>query len=192
MKNKLKTKDLIFAGAFGALYIILMLIIVMVSGMIPILFILSPLSVGIACATVYLLYVTKVKKFGAIFILAVLFGMATGMNFVFSFIVALAAGLAAELIARVGNYESRKWISLSYCVFNITMVGPFTMLAFAKSTFITMCEEYYGYDYAAAIDRLTPGWVMWVLVGLAVLGAAIGMVLANRFMKKHFEKAGVV
>ena len=47
MKTKLKTKDLIYAGAFGAVYLILMLAIVMVSGMIPILYILAPLTVGI-------------------------------------------------------------------------------------------------------------------------------------------------
>ena len=35
--KKMRTKDLIFAGAFGAIYLVLMLIVVMVGGAIPIL-----------------------------------------------------------------------------------------------------------------------------------------------------------
>ena len=39
--RKMRTRDLIYAGAFGAIYLVLMLIIVMGSGAIPILYLLS-------------------------------------------------------------------------------------------------------------------------------------------------------
>ncbi|MFI3324666.1 MAG: MptD family putative ECF transporter S component [Clostridia bacterium] len=71
-KNKLKTKDLIYAGAFAAIYVIALMIIVMAFGMIPVLYIMSPFFVGMIAATIYMMYVTKVKKFGAILILAVI------------------------------------------------------------------------------------------------------------------------
>ena len=45
--KKMRTKDLIFAGAFGAIYLVLMLIVVMVGGAILMLYLLSPLLVGI-------------------------------------------------------------------------------------------------------------------------------------------------
>ena len=192
MKTKLKTKDLIYAGAFGAVYLILMLAIVMVSGMIPILYILAPLTVGIICGTVYILYVTKVRKFGAVLILAVLFGIVTSSNSFFSLIWSVVLGLIAELMIKAGRYESKKMFAASYWVLNLNMIGPFFLLVFAKNQFIAMCEEYYGADYANVIDRLTPGWIIFALAGLAVAGAVIGTILAAKFMKKHFEKAGIV
>ena len=45
--KKLRTKDLIFAGAFGAIYIVVMLMVVMVCGIVPILYILSPFIASI-------------------------------------------------------------------------------------------------------------------------------------------------
>lgn len=192
MGTKLKTKDLIYAGAFGAVYLILMMAIVMGSGMIPVLYILAPFTVGVICGTVYILYVTKIRKFGAVLILAVLFGIVTSSNSFYSLIWSLVLGVIAELLIRAGHYESKKMFMVSYWVFNLNMIGPFFLLVFAKSQFIAMCEEYYGVNYANAIDALTPGWIIFALAGLAVAGAVIGTVLAGRFMKKHFEKAGIV
>ena len=69
--KKLRTKDLIYAGAFGAVYIVLMLIVVLGTSAIPVLYILAPFTVGVVCATVYELCVLKVHKFGAALILGV-------------------------------------------------------------------------------------------------------------------------
>ncbi len=192
MKGKLKTRDLIYAGAFGAVYLILMLVIVMGSGIVPVLYILSPLTVGIICATVYMLYVIKIKKFGAILILAVLFGLVSSVNSVYALAWTVLTGIVAELIARAGKYQSKKMFMVSYWIFNLNMIGPFLMLIYAKQQFIDMCVEYYGKDYAAAVDALTPSWIIFALAGLAVVGAVIGTLLASGFIRKHFEKAGVV
>lgn len=192
MKEKLKTRDLIYAGAFGAIYLLLVLALVMGSGMIPILYILCPLTVGVICATVYMLYVTKIRKFGAILILAVLFGIVTSSNSVFSLVWAVVMGLLAEFIARSGKYQSKRLFKISYWVFNLNMIGPFLMLIYGKAQFIEMCEEYYGAEYAAAIDSLTPNWIIAALAALAVVGAMLGTVLAGKLIGKHFEKAGVV
>ncbi len=192
MKGKLKTRDLIYAGAFGAVYLILMLVIVMGSGIVPVLYILSPLTVGVICATVYMLYVIKIKKFGAILILAVLFGLVSSVNSVYALAWTVLTGIVAELIARAGKYQSKKMFMVSYWIFNLNMIGPFLMLIYAKQQFIDMCVEYYGKDYAAAVDALTPSWIIFALAGLAVVGAVIGTLLASGFIRKHFEKAGVV
>lgn len=192
MKEKLKTRDLIYAGAFGAIYLVLMLVIVMGSGMIPVLYILSPFTVGIICATVYMLYVCRIKKCGAIMILAVLFGVITMSNSIYSMLWALLVGVVAELIARAGQYRSKKLFMISYWVFNLTMIGPFMMLVYAKDAFIESCDVYYGTEYAQAIEKLTPDWIIFGLAGLAVVGAVIGTLLASRITKKHFEKAGIM
>ena len=52
--RKLRTRDLIYAGAFGAVYIVLMLIVVLGTSAIPILYIVAPFTVGVVCAVLAL------------------------------------------------------------------------------------------------------------------------------------------
>ena len=104
--RKLRTKELIYAGAFGALYIVLILVIVLGTSMIPVLYLLAPITVGLVCGTVYMLCVLKVKKFGAALILGVLFALCACSNAWFSFVGAVAAALLAELVIKLGNYRS--------------------------------------------------------------------------------------
>ena len=106
--KKLRTKDLIFAGAFGAIYIVLMLIVVMAFGIVPVLYILTPLPVGILCATVYELCVLKVHKFGAALILGILFAVTASSGYLPRLILAVIAGLLAELVIMAGKYKSKK------------------------------------------------------------------------------------
>ena len=195
-KNKLKTKDLIYAGAFAAIYLIAMFIIVMTFGMVPILYILAPLIVGIVCATIYMMYVSKVKKFGAILILAVLFGgIMSASGHIYAIICAIPLGLLAELIAKKNGYQSKKMITLSYAVFNLTMVGPFLTLYTATESFIAETKLYYGDVYANALSGFITDFGLMLLViqiVIAIIGAFIGGLLASVLFKKHFEKAGLV
>ena len=72
MKTKLTTKDLITAGAFGAIYLVLLTVLSSVLTIVPILFLATPLIAGIILGTVYMLYATKVPRTGAILVLAIL------------------------------------------------------------------------------------------------------------------------
>mgnify|MGYP001638585117 CR=1 FL=1 len=75
--NKLKTKDLIVAGAFAALYVVVLFAVVSVMGFIPILYLVAPFVNSIILGSIYMMYVTKVPKFGAILILAAAVGLLT-------------------------------------------------------------------------------------------------------------------
>lgn len=75
MKTKLTTKDLITAGAFGAIYLVLLTVLSSVLTIVPILFLATPLIAGIILGTVYMLYATKVPRTGAILVLALLVGL---------------------------------------------------------------------------------------------------------------------
>ncbi len=194
MKSKLKTKDLIYAGAFAAMYIVVMFVAVMVLGFVPFLYLFaSPFVVGTVNAVVYLMYVMKVKKFGAITILGLLFGLVTTSGgHPYSLIFSIPLGIVADFIAKSGKYESKKMNALSYLVFNLTMIGPFMTLHFAKENFIASCVEYYGEAYGAAVASFATDWLILAQGVLAVLGAFVGTFVASKLLKKHFEKAGVV
>lgn len=190
--RKLQTRDLIYAGAFGAIYLVLMLIIVMGSGMVPILYILSPLTVGIVCGTVYELCVLKVHKFGAALILGILFALVAASSNIVGLICAIVIALIAELIIRAGGYKSKKMYLASFPVFNLNMVCPFSTLVLNRDAFFEKAVGYYGQDYADKVAALTPSWIIFALIGLALLGGIIGALIAGRLISRHFEKAGIV
>ena len=125
-EKKMRTKDLIYAGAFGAIYIVLMLIVVLATSAIPILYIVAPFTVGVVCATVYELCVLKVRKFGPALILGVLFALVACSGNILGMVLAVAAALLAELIILAGRYRSKKLFLLSFLAFNLNMVCPET------------------------------------------------------------------
>ena len=190
--GRLKTKDLIFAGAFGAIYLVMMLAIVMGTGSIPILYLLSPLTVGVIGGTIYMLCVLKIHKFGAALILGILFLLISSTSNWLSIATAAAAAILAELILFLGRYKSRKMYLASFPFFNLNMAAPFALLQVNKQQFIDLSRAYYGEERATALDALTPGWIWFGLLALAFVGGIIGSVIASRLIKKHFEKAGIV
>ena len=192
--GKLNTKDLIYAGAFCALYIVAMLIVVMGSGIVlPILYFIAPLTVGTVCGTIYMLYVLKIHKFGAALILGVLFILATGHLTWYSLAVVLGASLIAELMIFLGKYASKKMYLLSYVFFNLTMAAPYLSFVFNLQDSIQMAKSYYKTDSVAkAYETLFgPGFYVYT-IALALVGGAVGALVASRLVKKHFAKAGIV
>lgn len=190
--KKLRTKDLIYAGAFGAIYIVLMLVVVLGTSMVPILYILAPLPVGIVCGTVYELCVLKVHKFGAALILGVLFALVACSAHPLGMILAVIAALLAELVIRSGSYKSKKMYLLSFVVFNLNMVCPYTQLYFYRDQFLSLSANYYGQTYADAIAGYANNGLAFLQIALALLGGAIGSFIASRLISKHFEKAGII
>ena len=190
--KKLRTKDLIYAGAFGAIYIVLMLIVVLGTSAIPVLYILAPFTVGVVCATVYELCVFKVHKFGAALILGVLFSLVACSGNVLGMVLAIVAALAAELIIMAGKYKSKKMFLLSFLAFNLNMVCPYTMLYFHRDEFMARSVSFYGQAFADELAKYAINGLAFIQIGLALIGAGIGVLIASKLIKKHFEKAGIV
>lgn len=82
--NKLNGKDLINAGIFSAIYVVIIMLVACTVGMIPIGFILLTLLVPLLEGIPMMLYFSKIKKVGMIMILQVVIGLAmiiTGMGY---------------------------------------------------------------------------------------------------------------
>lgn len=191
MKTKLTTRDLISAGAFGAIYLVLLTVLSTVLSVIPILFLGIPLIAGVILGSVYMLYTLKVPRRGAVLILAILVGLITSMSTIYPLFFAILWGVIAEIILAGERRKSANALVASYCVFNLTSMGPFFALVVAKDAFLESCAVYYGEDYAATLDAMTPSWIIIVFVVLALLGGLLGGLLGKRILKKHFIKAGI-
>jgi energy-coupling factor transport system substrate-specific component len=193
VSRKLNTRDLIIAGAFAAVYLVVLLAVVMVFGFIPILFLMAPMILSIVLAPIFSVYCTKLNKPGALLILAVLVGLVESMSGAWhSLVFAVILGVIAELLARAGRYRSKGFYKLSYVVFALSNIGPIWLLVLAKQAFLDNCLYYYGADYVAILEALTPDWIILAIIGLTLLGGIIGAFIGQGLLKKHFEKAGVV
>ena len=99
MKQKIQPKDLITTGIFTAIMFVICMGVAMLGYIpifIPLLSVLVPLVGGIP----FMLFLTKVKKFGMVLIMSVLMGLVMGLMGmgVWSMATGPVAGILSELI----------------------------------------------------------------------------------------------
>ncbi len=190
--DKLDGKDLINIGIYGAIYCVIMTAISMLGFipiMLPMLSVLCPLLGGITM----MLFYTKVHKFGMITIITVLIGAflwITGMGY-WPFLFSIVCGLLADFIAKSGNYKSRKMTILSHGVMNITIFGCFLPLYLDINKYFSTRTSF-GSEYVDALTKIFQPWTAPVIFACSLVFGILGALLGMKFMKKHFEKAGIV
>ena len=190
--KKLKGKDLINIGIFTAIYFVVILAFAML-GFIPIFMplmaVFDPLFGGI----VFMLFLTKVKKPGMIFIMNILMGILmwlTGMSF-YALVVGAVAGLIAELIYKSGDYRSSKKAVLTHAVFCIWVWSNFLPLFLQPEKYWSTRQQF-GEDYINTLTNLMPIWMCPVLLVVCFVFGILGGLLGKAILKKHFAKAGIV
>ncbi|PYG89398.1 energy-coupling factor transport system substrate-specific component [Ruminiclostridium sufflavum DSM 19573] len=189
--NRLAGKDLINVGIYSAIYFVIIMALAMtgyIPIMMPLLCVIGPLAGGIP----FMLFLTKVKKFGMILIMSAIMGIMmalTGMG-LYSLPVALVSGLVAELIWKRAKYSKASSSVLVCGFFNIWMWGNFIPLFINPDGYFSTRTEF-GAGYEAALTALLPSWMSPVLLvscfAFGILGGLLGRVL----LKKHFIKAGI-
>jgi len=190
-EKKLQTKDLIMAGVFAVLYVALVCIIAAVAGMFIPVFLALPFIAAVILGPVYMLYLSKVPKTGAVLILALLAGFAMSTTSMLVLVYVVLLGIIAQVILSKTDYSVRG-IKLSYMVFSCSTMGPFITLYFARDLYLSTCLPYYGQEYVDQLNALTPNWLFVVQLATAVLGGFIGGKIGENMNAKHFEKAGLV
>lgn len=192
-KNKLQVKDLMTVGIFATIYIVVKIIVGFV-GVLPILCVILPMITAIVCGTIYMLFVTKVEKFGMITILATVVGavmMIAGYGWP-SLVVSFICGLLADLISKNGNYKKFSTILIGYCVFSEWGIAPLAPIWMQGDAYFADLSVTMGEAFAESYRALTPPWVIPVLMVGIVIAAAIGGIFGKKVMKKHFERSGII
>lgn len=189
-QKKLQTKDLIMAGVFAVLYTALICLLASLTGMLIPVYLMLPFIAAVILGPVYTLYISKVPKMGAVLILAVLSGLVMSATSVLVLVFIVALGVIAQIILSKTNY-SAKGIQLSYIIFAVSPMGPFLSLYFSRDVFLNACLQYYGQEYVATIDSLTPMWMFFVQVAISLIGGVIGGRIGLKMNAKHFKKAGI-
>ena len=110
MNNKLQTKDLINLGLFTVLYFVIGCCVAIPIGFVPIFLPVLGSLWSLITGIPFMLFLTRVKKFGMVTIMGVLSGLLmglTGMGF-WGVPMGLIFGLLGDLILKSGDYKSAK------------------------------------------------------------------------------------
>ena len=192
--EKLKIKDLVTIGVFTVIYFVLMFLSGMI-GIVPILYLAYPTVAGIITGIVIMLFMAKVQKPGGLFILGLICSLiviAMGNTYVM-LVHALISMVIAEIIRKTGGYKSFKYNMLSFAIFNTWICGFLMQVLLAKDKVIEIAETRgMGYAYIMKlIALLNLSSMILVYIG-AIVGGIIGAYIGKAFLKKHFEKAGII
>lgn len=192
--GKLNVKDLINVGMFTVLTIIFVFVGGMI-GFIPILMPIVPMVGGILAGPVYMLFATKIRKAGMIFIqqmvLALVF-VATGHG-PWMLLTAGISGVLAEIIIRKGDYKSVHYARLAFTVASLSGSGNFFPIYFAREAYIEKMNAMgYGQDFADAMMSVLPYWSLIPIMLGGMLGMYIGCSIGIKMLRKHFVKSGMI
>lgn len=190
--NKLNGKDLVNVGIYSAIYFVVICAAAML-GCIPVLYPLLAVIMPLLGGIPVMLFYTKVKKPGMIFIMSIIMGIMmifTGMGY-YPLIVGVFSGLAAELIYKSGHYKSSVKAVLSYGVFCIWVWGNY-VLFFVDRAAYEANRQNLGEEHLKALNELMPNWLFFVLLAVCLVSGLIGGLIGKAVLKKHFAKAGIV
>ena len=191
-KQTLKGKDLINIGIYAAIFCVIVTAIAML-GFIPIMLPMLCVFVPILGGIPYMLFLTKVDKFGMITIFSTIVGLflwVTGMGY-WPTIFGVVFGVLTDLIAKSGNYKSSKKDILGCGVFNIAVFGNFVPL-FTNIDAYFSTRQSFGEEYIGTLTGIFANtWLIPAMIASCVVCGWIGGFLGKALLKKHFEKAGI-
>ena len=169
MNNKLQAKDLINLGLFTVLYFVLGCCVAIPIGFVPIFLPILGALWTLITGIPFMLFLTRVKKFGMVTLMAILSGLLmglTGMGY-WGVPLGLIFGLLGDLILKFGNYKSVKRSLIGYAVFSLWMVGTYIPMYFMVEDSRASFAASFGKEYADKVMAVMPMWsIVLVIAGM--------------------------
>lgn len=193
MDNKLQAKDLINVGLFTVLYFVIGCCVAIPIGFVPIFLPVLGALWALITGIPFMLFLTKVKKFGMVTLMAVLSGLLmglTGMGF-WGIPTGLIFGLTGDFILKSGSYKSAQKGLLGYSVFSLWMIGTYIPMYFMVEQAYTDFASSFGDEYASSVMAVMPMWSLILVIAGIFLFAVLGGLLGRKLLKKHFLRAEI-
>lgn len=194
MSNKLQAKDLINVGLFTVLYFVIGCCVAIPIGFVPIFLPVLGALWTLITGIPFMLFATRVKKFGMVTMLSILSGLLmglTGMGY-WGVPVGIVFGLLGDLIMKSGGYKSASKTILGYAVTSLWMVGTYIPMYFMVEQSYADFAASFGDEYATKVMSVMPMWSIILVIASIFVCALLGGLLGKAVLKKHFVKAGIV
>ena len=193
--RKLTGKDVITIGIYSAIYFILNFM-AMMTGLIPLLWILLPGTVAIITCIPFLLMVVKVPKPGAVLIMGLITAFlyfVTGQFTVLILITMLIACVVSEAYRYITKYNLKfSNLVVAFILFGYGMAGSPLALFVYRESFLAQISETMSQEYVVAISSYITTTMLILLLVSPIAGGFFGALIAGGIFKKHFKKAGIV
>ena len=192
--RKLTGKDVIAIGIYSAIYFV-MNFAAMITGFIPLFWILLAGTAAILTSIPFLLMAVKVPKPGAVlimgFITAFLYFI-TGQFTVLILITMLIACVLSETYRYITKYALKfRNLVVAFILFSYGMVGSPLALFVYRESFLAQISETMSRKYVVAISSYITTPMLILLLVSPIVGGLLGALIAKGIFKKHFEKAGI-
>ncbi len=190
--NKLNAKDLINVGIYTAIYLVVFFVIGMLNA-IPVLYPLTYFIAPVVTGIPFMLFLTKVDKFGMVSIMGVIlavFWYLMGYTYIPT-ITYILAGVLSDLVFSFGKYKSFKFDVIGYWIFSCGMIGCAAPMWLMTATYMEQVRVAMGDEYVAGLSKYMPSWMGFAGIGIILVSSIIGAFLGRKMLKKHFERAGI-
>ena len=192
MSERLNVKDLITVGVFLVIIIVLIFIFWML-GYIPMVMLALPILAALICGIPYMLFLTRVSKFGMVTLLGVIIGIVmflTGHTWV-PIVTFTVCALIADIILKMGIYSSIKNSIISHGVFILGIMGNMLPFFILRDAYMSAMRASMGNDYVNVIAPYLQTNFLIVLIILTFIAGLISAYIGKIVLKKHFERAGI-
>ena len=193
--NKLNSKDYINIGIFTTLFFISN---ILVSSLIvtPFMqYVMMPL-IALVTGPIYILYVSKINKFGAISIVGIFCSLVIGLLVFGSIpacIINLIIFLLAELIAYLGKYKDFKYIALSYIVVSFYTIGEVGLIWYARDSYYNISiQSGISSEFTQKILDLGSYTTLFIMIICVIICSILSIILSKKLFNKHFKKLGII
>lgn len=191
----LSVKDLVTTGIFSAIFFVFTMIGGVFFAVNPVLTFYMPMGSALLCGPIYLLLAAKVHKRFSITILGIIMAIiwfVTGMHWAFS-LGYLVMGIAADLVAGLGQYRSKKINALSYMLMSLGGVYTYVIYFVDPEGWAgTMLKNGTEQSYIDAMNTAAPSWLLAVIILGTLAVAAFSAWVGGKMLRKQFEKAGII
>lgn len=191
----LSVKDLVTTGIFSAIFFVFTMIGGVFFAVNPVLTFYMPMGSALLCGPIYLLLAAKVHKRFSITILGIIMAIiwfVTGMHWAFS-LGYLVMGIAADLVAGLGQYRSKKINTLSYMLMSLGGVYTYVIYFVDPEGWAgTMLKNGTEQSYIDAMNTAAPSWLLAVIILGTLAVAAFSAWVGGKMLRKQFEKAGII
>lgn len=191
----LSVKELVTTGIFSAIFFVFTMIGGVFFAVNPVLTYYMPMGSALLCGPIYLLLAAKVHKRFSITILGIIMAIiwfVTGMHWAFS-LGYLVMGIAADLVAGLGQYRSKKINTLSYMLMSLGGVYTYVIYFVDPEGWAgTMLKNGTEQSYIDAMNTAAPSWLLAVIILGTLAVAAFSAWVGGKMLRKQFEKAGII
>lgn len=194
--KRLAVRDLVGIGIFSAIYMVVSMILMIPAGFSPYIWLLWPALAGLGCGTIITLLLMRTQKAGVAFLLSAIVGLlffATGECTWMIVATMVFLGLVAEAGRKYFGYNSTSGIAFSGGAVAVGLIGsPLPMWLFQESYTKSLAEMGMATEYIEQMKTISSTSALIMMIALAFCGGLLGSVIGSQFLKKHFEKAGII